>query len=243
MSTSKKSNFTQVNHNLLASTELSGSQKLFISYIIGWQENGKTCFQSNQSLADTFGLSKSGIRKIIASLNKYIFFSSTQYGERANVNNWTSTHEIKVDVAELNKFLSGKEILHQTDVSITTQSTSISSIVESIEENESDEIPSVVDEETEEETEKDYKKVLDSNGLYSMLTQVRKNQLTYIIKKATDLDEYLELTSYGYPYLLFSMIEDKVTFPKNLGDVELNKAVDDVINEFNIARKTSMYFN
>jgi len=100
MNPSPTQNFTQVNHNLMASTELNFGQKLFISYVLGWQENGKTCFQSNQSLAKQFGLKYSGIRSLINSLNKYDFFNATKITD-----NLSSTHTIKVDNSKLQAFL------------------------------------------------------------------------------------------------------------------------------------------
>lgn len=103
MSDDKKQNFVQVNYDLLATKKLNSTQKLFISYIIGWQKNGLICRESNNRLASRFGMSYSGIRTVLNDLNKHDFFDSVQ--KDFNGENGTSGHEITVDEAELTLFL------------------------------------------------------------------------------------------------------------------------------------------
>ena len=145
------STFTQVDHNLLSSTKLNFGQKLFISYILGWQNNGKVCFETNKSLANTFGLSIEGIRKLIRGLNTYEFFNSTQSGIKSNKENWSSTHTIKIDEKLLKEFLNDSSTKQESNIQqeissnfednvindITTQEEKISP---KIEDNELDEI-------------------------------------------------------------------------------------------------------
>ena len=103
MSDNYKPNFVQVNYDLLASKKLNSTQKLFISYIIGWQKNELICKETNKNLATRFGKKYSGIRAILNELNKYDFFNSVQkdYDEK----NRTSGHEITVNEAKLKLFL------------------------------------------------------------------------------------------------------------------------------------------
>nr|WP_315142017.1 hypothetical protein [uncultured Flavobacterium sp.] len=103
MSDDKKQNFVQVNYDLLATKKLNSTQKLFISYIIGWQKNNLICKETNNNLASRFGMSYSGIRTVLNDLNKYDFFDSVQ--KDYNRENGTSGHEITVDEAKLKLFL------------------------------------------------------------------------------------------------------------------------------------------
>ena len=48
----EKQNFIQVEYDVLASTELDSTEKLFIAYILGWQKNGKECRETNNTLAN-----------------------------------------------------------------------------------------------------------------------------------------------------------------------------------------------
>jgi hypothetical protein len=96
-------NFVKVNYNLLATTKLSSTQKLFASYIIGWQKNGKICFETNNTLALKFGMKYGGIRSLLRELNKHDFFKAIKkdYDERTG----TSGHEITVSIDLLENFL------------------------------------------------------------------------------------------------------------------------------------------
>lgn len=104
---SKDNNFLKISNELLASAEITSSEKIFFSYIIGWQTNGKVCFESNSSIAKNLGMKVSGLRSLIRRANKkYDFFQSTQFDiELKRSDNTTSKHEIRVDVELLKEFL------------------------------------------------------------------------------------------------------------------------------------------
>ncbi|WP_338840562.1 hypothetical protein [Flavobacterium ginsenosidimutans] len=103
MKENQEQNFVQVNYNLLATQKLNSTQKLFISYILGWQRTGKICFETNRTLASKFGMKYGGIRSVLKGLNRFDFFKSVSkdYDEK----NSTSGHEITVNVAKLENFL------------------------------------------------------------------------------------------------------------------------------------------
>ena len=107
MSDDKKQNFVQVNYDLLSTKKLNSTQKLFISYIIGWQKNELICRETNNNLASRFGKKYSGIRGVLNDLNKYDFFQAVQ--KDYNEENGTSGHEITVDEAKLKLFLNNTE--------------------------------------------------------------------------------------------------------------------------------------
>lgn len=113
MKEKKDKNFLKVTYDLLATTKLSSTQKLFISYIIGWQKNGKICTETNNNLAMKFGMKYSGMRSVITELNKLDFFKSVQkdYDEKTT----TSGHEITVDVDKLDVFLASETSIKKTD--------------------------------------------------------------------------------------------------------------------------------
>ena len=98
MSEDIKKNFVQVNYDLLATKKLNSTQKLFISYIIGWQKNKLICKETNNNLASKFGMTYSGIRTVIHELNKHNFFNALQ--KDYNEENGTSGHEITVNEAK-----------------------------------------------------------------------------------------------------------------------------------------------
>ncbi|KFF06313.1 hypothetical protein [Flavobacterium reichenbachii] len=106
-------NFVKVSYNLLATTKLSSTQKLFVSYILGWQKNGKICFETNNNLALRFGLKYSGIRSVLRELNKLDFFSSVKkdYNEKTG----TSGHEITVNIDKLDAFLTPEKSIQNID--------------------------------------------------------------------------------------------------------------------------------
>jgi len=116
MKEKQKKNFLKVNYNLLASTKLTSTQKLFISYIIGWGKNGKICFETNDTLASKFGMKYGGIRSVITELNKHDFFQSVR--EDYNKKNSTSKHEIKVNVDKLENFLASEIQIENIDSTI-----------------------------------------------------------------------------------------------------------------------------
>jgi hypothetical protein len=123
MKEKQQANFLQVNYDLLATTKLSSTQKLFIAYIIGWQVKGKICFETNKNLAKKFGMQYGGIRTVISTLNKFDFFNSKKkdYDEKTG----TSRHEILVHTDKLEKFLNSDTI---TDLNNSTDKPIISEI-------------------------------------------------------------------------------------------------------------------
>lgn len=104
MKKNNKETFLKVDYDLLSSTELHSTQKLFIAYIIGWQRNKKVCRETNNNLATRFGMKYSGIRTLIRELNKLDFFQAVAFDYNKSVN--TSGHEITVDETKLKLFLS-----------------------------------------------------------------------------------------------------------------------------------------
>lgn len=113
MKEKQKKNFVKVNYNLLATPKLSSTQKLFIAYIIGWQKNGKICFETNNNLALKFGKKYGGIRSVISTLNKFDFFKSVKrdFDEKTS----TSGHEITVDIDKLEAFLAPETSIQNID--------------------------------------------------------------------------------------------------------------------------------
>lgn len=118
----KAGNFLKISNDLLASTKITSSEKLFFSYIIGWQNNGKVCFESNSNIATHLGKTVSGLRSLITRANKkYDFFQSTQYDiDLTRSDNATSTHEIKVDVDLLKKFLNVIVLPNEKEIIVPT---------------------------------------------------------------------------------------------------------------------------
>lgn len=101
----EKQNFIQVEYDLLASTKLDSTGKLFIAYILGWQKNDKICRETNNNLAKRMGLKHSGIRSLLKRLNKYDFFESIVIDFDSESR--TSGHIITVDESLLKSFLNG----------------------------------------------------------------------------------------------------------------------------------------
>ncbi|MBA9072582.1 hypothetical protein GGR22_000708 [Flavobacterium gossypii] len=113
MKKNNKQNFVQVNYNLLATTKLNSTQKLFISYIIGWQRNKLFCKETNNNLALKFGMKYGGIRSLLSSLNKFDFFKSESFDYDKTTS--TSGHQITVDIGKLGEFLSPEKTSQETD--------------------------------------------------------------------------------------------------------------------------------
>jgi hypothetical protein len=113
MKEKQKKNFVKVSYNLLATTKLSSTQKLFVSYILGWQTNGKVCFETNNTLASKFGKKYGGIRSVLRELNKHDFFKSVKkdYDEKTG----TSGHEITVNIDKLDTFLVDETSIQNTN--------------------------------------------------------------------------------------------------------------------------------
>jgi len=113
MKEKQKKNFVKVSYNLLATTKLSSTQKLFVSYILGWQKNGKICFETNNNLALKFGMKYGGMRSVITTLNKFDFFKAIKkdYDEKTG----TSGHEITVNIDKLDTFLADETSIQNTN--------------------------------------------------------------------------------------------------------------------------------
>ncbi len=113
-----KNNFLQVDYDLLSTTQLHSTQKLFIAYIIGWQRNKLKCRETNNNLATRFGMKYSGIRTLIRELNKFEFFQSIAFDY--NESNNTSGHEMMVDESKLKSFLNLGNV-SKSDVDIPSE--------------------------------------------------------------------------------------------------------------------------
>lgn len=113
MKKKKQDNFVQITYDLLENKKLSSTQKIFISYIIGWQNNGLVCRETNRNLALIFGKETSGIRSLLKVLNRYEFFKSESINYDENT--FTSGHQIKVDVDKLKIFLNSTAIKEKQD--------------------------------------------------------------------------------------------------------------------------------
>ena len=121
-----KKTFLQVDYDLLSTTQLHSTQKLFIAYILGWQRNELICRETNNNLANRFGMKYSGIRTLIRELNKFEFFKSISFDY--NESNRTSGHEMKVDESKLKSFLN-LESVSKSDIdipSVTNEATRVS---------------------------------------------------------------------------------------------------------------------
>lgn len=114
--------FTSIDDVLLANTKLTHTQKNLISYILRWQSNGKVCFESNQTLANKFGLKVSGIRSLIKKLNKYEFFTSI----KSNKTGTASTHELRINEEKLQAFLNSSIETKSNEISVLTPEPSAS---------------------------------------------------------------------------------------------------------------------
>ncbi|WP_291152311.1 hypothetical protein [Flavobacterium sp. UBA7680] len=113
MNKKTKGTHVKVNYDLLENTKLNSTQKIFISYIIGWQQNGLVCRETNRNLALKFGMQPGGIRSVLKSLNTYDFFKSESINYDKNTS--TSGHQIKVDVDKLKIFLNSTAIKEKQD--------------------------------------------------------------------------------------------------------------------------------
>lgn len=101
--------FLQVEFNLLSNTKLNFGQKVLISYILGWQSQGKICYESIGSLANRFGLKYEGLRSLKKSLTKFDFYSFTIEKEEINGNIIKHIQQI-IDLEKLQAFLSSNDI-------------------------------------------------------------------------------------------------------------------------------------
>ncbi|WP_366182976.1 hypothetical protein [Flavobacterium ovatum] len=156
-------NFVMVKNDLMASTELSSTQKLFVSYILGWQKNNLICKETNSNLASRFGMKYGGIRSVIRELNKHDFFKAESYDYDKRTS--TSGHEIKVNETKLLNFLT-LELAnsHSTEDKKEEESISIlpEDLVAKLEESEVESLPKY--------------SISDTVNLYEVLLQLKFNQ-------------------------------------------------------------------
>ena len=121
-----KIGFTKIYDFVLSNSKLTSSQKLLISYVLGWQDSGKICFESNKTLAKRFGLNLSTIKKQITQLNKFDFFSSKENSAVNQFGKWSNSKEMKVDINALVSFLISKnEEVKVTDSSMLQETDSV----------------------------------------------------------------------------------------------------------------------
>lgn len=130
--------FLQVDYNLLATKKLNSTQKLFVSYIIGWQRTGKICFETNRTLATKFGKEYGGIRSVLSSLNKFEFFKSVS--KDYNEKNSTSGHEITVNIDKLDAFLAHETSIQNIDSTKQEASQTIPSMTDTQYEDSNEEV-------------------------------------------------------------------------------------------------------
>ena len=112
--------FIKTSTKLAQSTTLNGNQKLFISYILTWQQNNKVCFASNTVIAYELGLTYEGIRSIINRLNKteYGFFTVIKTTEQTEFGTYISRHQLIIDEDKLTQYLITNKKVIKTPIEI-----------------------------------------------------------------------------------------------------------------------------
>lgn len=112
--------FIKTSTKLAQSTTLNGNQKLFISYILTWQQNNKVCFASNTVIAYELGLTYEGIRSIINRLNKaeYGFFTVIKTTEQNEFGTYISRHQLIIDEDKLTQYLITNKKVIKTPIEI-----------------------------------------------------------------------------------------------------------------------------
>ena len=144
-----KETFTMVDNNLLSTpiSKITAQQKLFISWILGWQKENKECFASNKTIAETLGLSKEGVKSLIKSCSHSFptFFDCTPDTR----DNGVPFHTITINLEELMKFLiEGKpvnKIKRRNKPSTENKTTESNITTEVIEEDIEEEIESEIE--------------------------------------------------------------------------------------------------
>ena len=126
--------FIKTSTKLAQSTKLNSTQKLFISYILGWQDNNKVCFASNNQIAFELGLEYEGVRSVINRLNKpeFGFFNVSKTTFTTEYNNVVSKHELRIDEIKLNEFLESSSIETKPKVKKTVSKKSKPVITEEV---------------------------------------------------------------------------------------------------------------
>jgi hypothetical protein len=101
--------FTQLPFSIMASTKLTSTQKIIISYVLGWQNENKVCFESNSTLASRFGMKLYDIKYQIKLLNKLPFFTSKETSRYNESGAWQNSKQMTINEQLLETFLSTPE--------------------------------------------------------------------------------------------------------------------------------------
>ena len=100
-----KVNFTMVDDNLLSTpiSRITAQQKLLISWVLRFQKNKLECYASNKTIADTFGMSKDGVKSLLKSCSHSFptFFTCTPDTR----DNGVPFHTISIDLEGLMEFI------------------------------------------------------------------------------------------------------------------------------------------
>lgn len=100
-----KITFTMVDDNLLSTpiSRITAQQKLLISWVLRFQKNKLECFASNKTIADTFGMSKDGVKSLLKSCSHSFptFFTCTPDTR----DNGVPFHTISIDLEKLMAFI------------------------------------------------------------------------------------------------------------------------------------------
>lgn len=100
-----KITFTMVDDNLLSTpiSRITAQQKLLISWVLRFQKNKLECFASNKTIADTFGMSKDGVKSLLKSCSHSFptFFTCTPDTR----DNGVPFHTISIDLEKLMDFI------------------------------------------------------------------------------------------------------------------------------------------
>lgn len=102
-----KETFTMVDDKLLSTSisRITAQQKLLISWVLRFQKNKLECFASNKHIADTFGMSKDGVKSLLKSCSHSFptFFRCTPDTR----DNGVPYHTISIDLEKLLEFIDG----------------------------------------------------------------------------------------------------------------------------------------
>jgi hypothetical protein len=102
-----KETFTMLDDKLLSTpiSRITAQQKLLISWVLRFQKNKLECFASNKHIAETFGMSKDGVKSLLKSCSHSFptFFTCTPDTK----DNGVPFHTISIDLEKLIKFIDG----------------------------------------------------------------------------------------------------------------------------------------
>lgn len=103
-------NFTIIKDELSSNKMLSSSDKMIISHIISWQKLGKICYVSNAYLSERFGLSLSGVEKILSKLMKYNWYTKIN-NTHQKADSWYNEKTLKINEEILSLWLDENKII------------------------------------------------------------------------------------------------------------------------------------